>query len=73
MRKLVFFTIGAITILVAALMAGNVEAARLSGCCNVAGIWMCGMACGGHQSPPPASQCCKLYGKWRCPCPPPPH
>jgi hypothetical protein len=74
MGKVVVGTIGAVTLLLAGMLAGNAEAAPLRGCCNVAGIPMCGMACWGHQKPaPPPSRCCKLYGKWHCPCPPPPH
>jgi hypothetical protein len=74
MRKVVVGTMGAVTLLLAVISAGNAEAAPLRGCCNVAGIPMCGMACWGHQKPaPPPSRCCKLYGKWHCPCPPPPH
>jgi len=75
MRKFVVGTIGAVTLLLAGMFTGNSEAAPLRGCCNVNGMWMCGMACGGrhHSSAPPASRCCKLYGSWHCPCPPPPH
>jgi hypothetical protein len=47
MCKVVVGTIGAVTLLLAGMFTGNAEAAPLRGCCNVAGIWMCGMACGG--------------------------
>ena len=57
MRKVVVGTIGAVTLLLAGMFTGNAQAAPLRGCCNVAGIWMCGMACGGHhQSAPPPSR-----------------
>jgi hypothetical protein len=71
MRKVVLGTVAG-TLLLAGMLTGNAEAAPLRGCCNVAGIPMCGMACWGHHPPPP-SRCCKLYGRWHCPCPPPPH
>ena len=71
MRKVVLGTVAG-TLLLAGMLTGNAEAAPLRGCCNVAGIPMCGMACWGHYPPPP-SRCSKLYGRWHCPCPPPPH
>ena len=70
MRKVVVGTIGAVTLLLAGMLASNAEAAPLTGCCHVAGAWVCGMACWGHS---PAPRCCKLYGRWHCPCPLPPH
>src|SRR5262249_61564643 len=44
MRKVV---IGAVALLIAGMLAGNAQAAPLTGCCHRAGAWMCGMACGG--------------------------
>ena len=37
MRKVVIGTIGAVTLLVGGMLAGNSEAARLTGCCHIAG------------------------------------
>ena len=63
MRKIV---IAAVALLIAGMLTGNAQAAPLTGCCHRAGVWMCGMACG-HSSAP--SRCCKMYGRWHCPCP----
>jgi hypothetical protein len=69
MRKVAIGITGAVALLLAGMLAGNAEAAPLKGCCHRAGAWVCGMACGVM----PAPKCCKLYGRWQCPCPPPPH
>jgi hypothetical protein len=71
MRKVIIGTIEAVTLLLAGMLAWNAEAAPLSGCCHIGGVWACGMACSGHSPSP--KECCKLYGRWHCPCPPPPH
>jgi hypothetical protein len=75
MRKVVVGTKGLAALLLAGMLAGNAEAARLTGCCHVDGAWLCGTVCEG-QSPAPttapttAPSCCKLFGKWLCSCPP---
>jgi len=67
MRKVVIGITGAVTLLLAGMLASNAEAARLTGCCHIAGRWFCGMACGSSAVSRPSS-CCKLYGRWHCPC-----
>src|SRR5262245_14115208 len=67
-RKVFIGTAGLVAFVIAGMLAGNVEAAPLTGCCYRAGNWMCGMACGGMGPSAPSSRCCKQYGKWHCPC-----
>ena len=50
MRKVVIGITGAVALLLAGMLAGNAEAAPLTGCCHVAGAWLCG-------SPPVLRQC----------------
>ena len=69
MRKVAIGLTGVIALLLAGMLASDAEAAPLTGCCHRAGAWVCGMVCGVF----PAQKCCKLYGRWHCPCPPPPH
>jgi hypothetical protein len=47
MRRVVVATIGAVMLLLAGMLASNAVAARLTGCCHIGGMWLCG-------SPPPA-------------------
>ena len=44
MRKVIIGIIGAVTLLLAG-MSGDAEAARLTGCCEANGVWICGTAC----------------------------
>jgi hypothetical protein len=78
MRKVIVVITGAVALPLAGMLAGNAEAARLTGCCHVDGAWLCGTVCESNSpaptsAPTPASNCCKLFGKWLCSCPPPPH
>ena len=67
MRKLVIGIVGAVTLLLAGMLAGNAEAFQLfAKCCSVNGVWSCGYQC----AQPPAPRCCKVHGKVVCPCPP---
>jgi hypothetical protein len=78
MGKVIIGITGAVMLLLAGMLAGNAEAARLTGCCQVDGAWMCGTVCESYsQAPPPAPtsaptsapNCCRLFGKWLCACP----
>jgi hypothetical protein len=42
MRKVAIGITGAVALLLAGMLAGYAEAAPLTGCCHVAGAWLCG-------------------------------
>ena len=42
MRKVIIGITGAVTLLLAGMLASNAEAARLTGCCHIGGYWLCG-------------------------------
>jgi len=66
MRKVVIGIVGAVTLLLAGMLAGNAEAQLFAKCCSVNGVWTCGYQCAHPQAP----RCCKVHGKKVCPCPP---
>ena len=74
MRKVVFGIIGAVTLLLAGMLAWDAEAQPSTVVCHIGGRWICFLhpwACSCSHCYPMAN-CCKLYGKWHCPCLPPP-